>query len=289
MVAVVAVLLLVVVLHMSVNAVVYCVVGTNGNCRDGGQQQQQELETIAKAAAPTDAAPPAAETALNASATAITTPMTTTTLLSWIKNSTECSAFSTAVEAAGRNRNSLSPSVTDLLDHRWLTAFVPTNEAFVELESIMPGYLDQLLRPSFSLHLFQIVSYHLTNGTWQFGIPVSDLDMLMSSGTINITASGMIQSATGGSSQTAMNPRAFQASNGIAHMISGVLLPKFVGWNIWATLEASPYIFGKLMRLIEAACLVDTIAGLTGVTFLAPTDDAIPLATLAMKTSCLPC
>jgi uncharacterized surface protein with fasciclin (FAS1) repeats len=197
------------------------------------------------------------------------------TLLFLIQNTAEFSILDAAIQAADMGRNS-PPKLADLLNdpNASLTAFAPMNGAFMDLEAIAPGYLDQLLLPAFSLHLYNILSYHITNGlVTSDTFPVTDLEML-TSGMIDISTDGLIQSASPDPSQI-LDPPDFVASNGIAQVITDVLLPEFVSQNVLTALQASPETFSSLLRLIEAAGLEDTIAGLNGVTFLAPTNDAI--------------
>jgi uncharacterized surface protein with fasciclin (FAS1) repeats len=197
------------------------------------------------------------------------------TLLFLIQNTAEFSILKAAIEAADKGRNS-PPFLSTLLDdpNASLTVFAPINGAFMDLEAIAPGYLDQLLLPAFSMHLFNILAYHVTNGLITSDtFPVTDLEML-SSGTIDISADGIIQSTSPDPSQI-LDPPDFEASNGVAQVISDVLLPEFITRNVLTTLQASPETFSSLLRLIEAAGLQETIAGLNGVTFLAPTNAAI--------------
>ena len=202
------------------------------------------------------------------------------TLLFLIENTEEFSLLNAAIQAADNGRNS-QPLIGELLGdpNAELTLFAPINGAFAELEIIAPGYLDQLLLPAFSMHLFDILLYHVTNGrVVSSDFPIMDLQML-ASGTIDISADGMIQSTSPDLAQV-QNPSDFEAQNGIAQVVSDVLLPEFITQNVLTALQASPETFSSLLTLIEAAGLETTIAGLNGVTFLAPTNDAIQAETV---------
>lgn len=152
--------------------------------------------------------------------------------------------------------------------------FAPTNEAFANLEQVAPGYFAQLQSPDFSLHLFNLIGYHVTAGTITTdSFPISGLEMFRE-GTIDISDTGVIQSVSPNVAQV-LEPADSQASNGIVQVIDNVLLPQFVADNLLSALQARPGMFSTFLQLIEASGFADNIAGLSGVTLLAPTNDAI--------------
>jgi uncharacterized surface protein with fasciclin (FAS1) repeats len=67
--------------------------------------------------------------------------------------------------------------------------FAPVNSAFVALDRLVPGYLAKLLTPNFGLHLFTILSYHVTPGqVLTTSFPVQNLGMF-AGGSVNVSGS----------------------------------------------------------------------------------------------------
>ena len=114
-----------------------------------------------------------------------------------------------------------------------ITIFVPANEAF---ESLSPGKLDTLLKPSHVWELTHIIAYHAVAGKFSAKELHKQIHKHKGS-TILTTISGgkliakmddnsniILQDETGG--QCIITRFDITQSNGVVHIISKVLLPK---------------------------------------------------------------
>jgi len=208
------------------------------------------------------------------------------TLLEIVQATPELSTLLTAIETADANRN-IPPYLEEALSGSdELTVFAPINAGFDALETVVPGYLGLLLTPEFGLHLFSILAYHVTPGALTTAtFPVADLTML-AEGTVDVTGTadaGFSVVSSSPVSALILEPLDIQATNGIAHLVDNVLVPRFVQENLYSALlffqETQGDNFSTLLRLIDAAGLQTTLAEAEGVTLLAPTNAAIPAET----------
>jgi uncharacterized surface protein with fasciclin (FAS1) repeats len=165
-----------------------------------------------------------------------------------------------------------------------LTAFAPTNEAFAVIEMNSPELFEMLLTPPFGLHLFDLIAYHVAMGVFLASFfPLTNLQML-AAGTVNVTVEGnssFVESFSPLRAQVVVED--VLASNGVAQVVDNVLGPRFLTQNlvdylVFTEVTQAP-IYTKLLRLVTAAGLAETIAGLTDVTLLAPINEGIPQET----------
>lgn len=199
------------------------------------------------------------------------------TLLEIVQATPELSNLLTAIETLDASRT-IPPDLADVLSGpEDLTVFAPINSAFEAVEAVAPGYLAMLLTPNFGLQLFGILAYHVTSGvvtTDQF--PIANLEMLQS-GFVNVTETDVVSFSP--VPATVLEPFNIVASNGVAHLVNNVLIPRFVTQNLLTALlffqATEGDNFSTLLRLVAAAGLEDTLAELEGVALLAPTNDAI--------------
>jgi len=207
-------------------------------------------------------------------------PTTTrVTLLELVQTVPELSTLNAAITAADDNRN-MPPYLAEVLSSDGpLTVFAPVNSAFDALEEVAPGYVAELLTPDFGLQLFTILSYHATAGIFLSTDFPQELEML-AGGSVAVTG-GVPFQVESSSPLTAVQLEPFdvRASNGVAHLVSNVLIPQFVTQNLIDVLAAQGEQFTTLLRLVMAAGFVDELAMAERVALLAPTNAAIPLQT----------
>jgi transforming growth factor-beta-induced protein len=144
------------------------------------------------------------------------------------------------------------------------TVFAPTDDAFA---SISPETLNDLLADTEKLAA--VLTYHVVAGRFT----ASDVTGLSSAPTLNGKAVSI--STDGGAVRVdgaTVIATDIEASNGIIHVIDGVLLPEPIE-NI-VQLAKSSGIFNTLLAAIEAAGLGDALQGEGPFTVFAPTDDA---------------
>jgi uncharacterized surface protein with fasciclin (FAS1) repeats len=125
------------------------------------------------------------------------------------------STLVTALKAAGL--------VTTLEGHGPFTVFAPTNAAFTALPA---GTVTALLQPANKSELSSILTYHVVAGAYtSSSLPVgsvktvngADLTVSENGGQVNITdGKGNVAHVTTAN---------IKASNGVIHIISGVLMP----------------------------------------------------------------
>ena len=163
-------------------------------------------------------------------------------------------AFSTlkaVIDAVGSNEVLSNSNLT-------LTVMAPPNSAF---EALPDGVVDRLLKPEYIKHLDDVLHKHVL-----FGSKVMSTDL----------THGMTAEAVNGDTLTFnLNPARvdetamilvddglvdIEASNGVIHAISEVLLPTSATSNIVDIAVANPA-FSKLVAAVTAAGLVDTLSG----------------------------
>jgi uncharacterized surface protein with fasciclin (FAS1) repeats len=156
------------------------------------------------------------------------------------------------------------------------TVFAPTDEAFAKLPA---GTLEMLLKPENKSKLAAILTYHVVPGS----VKAADVVKLKNATTVNgqridIKVDGgkvMVDGANVVSTDIA-------CSNGVIHVIDGVMLP--VQGTI-VDVAVSNGSFNTLVAAVKAAGLVETLSGKGPFTVLAPTDAAfaqLPPGTLEM-------
>jgi transforming growth factor-beta-induced protein len=163
-----------------------------------------------------------------------------------------------------------------------LTVFAPSNDAFASLPD---GTLDALLTPAFSQHLTNVLLYHVLGGVVLSTDPSDGLEATMMNGEIlTVGINGSMMSLTSGNGAVTMvSAVGIMASNGVVHLIDGVLLPSFV----YRTVLDVGATYSTLLALVELAGLRDSLMG-GQFTLFAPNDDAfgkLPRATLDFLTN----
>jgi len=165
------------------------------------------------------------------------------------------------------------------------TVFAPTNDAFAALPS---ATLTALMKPENKAELVDILTYHV--------LPAqalsTDLDLFQEVTTVqgkalHITKFGGVVKV--GKSLKSSDLRTVVgadnlASNGVAHIIDGVLLPPAASQPNIVELAESVESLASLVSAVVAGDLVDTLSSAGPFTVFAPTNDAfaaLPSDTLA--------
>jgi uncharacterized surface protein with fasciclin (FAS1) repeats len=105
------------------------------------------------------------------------------------------------------------------------TVFAPTNDAFAALPA---GTLDTLLKPESKTQLGDILKYHVVSGQ----VMASDLSdgqtiTTVQGGTLTVKiVNGMVYLVYTAGNEVVVEQADVNASNGVVHVISGVLLPQ---------------------------------------------------------------
>lgn len=160
--------------------------------------------------------PPPIETPMEDPVAEDVQPVEDVTLVDVVASNPDFSTLLAAVDAAGLAQTLAGPGP--------YTVFAPTNAAFAALE---PGQLDALLLPENKDDLTRIVSYHVVPGkvlaadvpaeeTATATASVNNLDLSvrrMADGTVMVN-------------QYKVTSSDIQASNGVVHVIDGVLIPR---------------------------------------------------------------
>ena len=138
------------------------------------------------------------------------------TLVDIVSTNPDFSTLLAAVDAAGLSETLAGPGP--------YTVFAPTNAAFAALE---PGQLDALLLPENQDDLTRIVSYHVVPGI-VMAADVPAEDAATSTASVNNLDLSVRRMADG---TVMVNERTvtsadIQASNGVVHVIDGVLIPR---------------------------------------------------------------
>ncbi len=134
-------------------------------------------------------------------------------------SNSDLSTLVAAVDAAGL--------VPTLQGDGPFTVFAPTNEAFAALPD---GLLDQLLLPCNQDALSQILTYHVVAAK----VPSSDV----TAGDVETVQGGTITLGTDGGvtvNDATVTTADVEASNGVVHVIDGVLVPSDVDVTALAT------------------------------------------------------
>jgi uncharacterized surface protein with fasciclin (FAS1) repeats len=173
------------------------------------------------------------------------------------------------------------------------TVFAPTNEAFAALPA---GVLSNLLKPENKTQLVDILTYHVVSGNFQ-AADLKDGQMLKTvegkSVTVRLSAKTVLINSA---EVTTAN---VEASNGVIHIIDGVLLPSGVppvpgppppappapppAPTIAEIAAATPDL-STLVTALKAGDLVDTLSGPGPFSVFAPTNNAfaaLPAGVLA--------
>jgi transforming growth factor-beta-induced protein len=186
---------------------------------------------------------------------------TTLNLVELVEATADLSALYTAILAAGLE--------VVLSGEGPLTFFTPTNLAFTAIP-------DKLLSPGYVLQLRELIAYHVTNGTITSDklTDGQEINMLNSEMVAINTTNGVAITDTGGGVSNVIIPSAnVLATNGVAHMIDGVLCPTFFHITINDIMQGEPRLttlagvisqpFRDALRIVR-----------TSATLLAPTNDA---------------
>ena len=149
------------------------------------------------------------------------------------------------------------------------TVFAPTNDAFAALpEGAVEALLEDPNGP-----LTDILRYHVVEGTLMSeGVVTLEAAMTVQGEviTIEVTDAGVV--LNGMALVTAVD---IEASNGVIHVIDAVLLPpSLVEMPSIAEIAAGDENFSTLVTALDAAGLVETLAGEGEFTVFAPTNDA---------------
>ena len=149
------------------------------------------------------------------------------------------------------------------------TVFAPTNDAFAALPE---GTVDALLADP-SGDLTQILLYHVVDGVAR----AADVVNMTEATTLNGApiAIAVVDGAVKLNDSVNVVTTDIEASNGVIHVIDGVLLPPAAEPTASiAEIAAGDPNFSTLVAALDAAGLVDTLAGEGQFTVFAPTNDA---------------
>merc|ERR1711957_181240 len=163
------------------------------------------------------------------------------------------------------------------------TVFAPTNDAFAALPA---GTLDSLLQPENKGTLVDILTYHVVSGkVLSTDLGPSQEVATVQGDTLLIKARDGAVTVNGRNVVAADN----EATNGVAHIIDGVLLPPAptlaptpAPKNL-VELAQSVDILSTLVAAVVAGDLVETLSSAGPFTVFAPTNDAfaaLPAGTL---------
>lgn len=178
------------------------------------------------------------------------------TLYDLISGSNDHKTLKTAIDLAGLE--------TDLSGSTQLTVFAPTDAAFANLA---PGLLDALIQdPKGALK--EVLLYHLIPGLARS----SDLSDGQTIGTLNIGKKVQVSVGQGGIkiNGAGVSQADLEASNGILHVVDGVLIPKA---SIYEIVSTSPD-HKTLHTALLAANLDEALDQDGPFTLFAPTDEA---------------
>merc|ERR1711988_2002660 len=165
------------------------------------------------------------------------------------------------------------------------TVFAPTNEAFAGLPA---GTLDNLMKPANKAQLVDILTYHVVSGS----ILSTDLKSFQAVTTVEgkplhvVSWGGEVQLGPSLESLSKVTAADNKASNGVVHIIDGVLLPPA------SLTESKPNIvelaesvkdLSTLVGAVVAGDLADTLSSPGPFTVFAPTNEGfgkLPAGTL---------
>lgn len=194
------------------------------------------------------------------------------TLFESFRNTTGLSTLVTALETSGLDALLDDPALT-------FTVF-PANNGWWEFggDFLTAAYTNMLLTPEFSLHLNDLLLFHVTPGLATstelialdgLSLPMENVEVL----TVGLSTSNTIPTLTNSDDlEVRLFPAVIDtfASNGVYHQIEGILLPKFY-YQTFATLGDD---FSTLVALLVQVDLADTVLGAAKLTVFAPTNAA---------------
>lgn len=127
----------------------------------------------------------------------------------------QLSTLVTAVKAAGLVQTLEGPGP--------FTVFAPTNAAFAALPA---GTLQSLLEPANKAQLTQILTYHVVPGAYtSSNLPMGTVKTV-NGATVTVAAmNGKVDITDGKGNTVQVTTADVKASNGVIHIINGVLLP----------------------------------------------------------------
>ena len=158
----------------------------------------------------TEATRPAAPTAAQVKQSTPPPPLDPTNIVSIAMGSKDHTTLVTALQAADYVRSVANPGP--------LTVFAPTNAAFDKLPA---GTVESLLKPEQQADLKEIIKYHATTSVYEQKDLKDGQELAMANGkrvTIHIQDGKMQVNGANVLSS-------IRASNGIVHVLDGVLLP----------------------------------------------------------------
>ncbi|WP_114106726.1 fasciclin domain-containing protein [Hyphomonas sp. CACIAM 19H1] len=167
---------------------------------------------------PAVAPPPveAPETPIDAPLADQAQPVEDLTLVDVAATNPDFSTLLAAIDAAGLSETLAGPGP--------YTVFAPTNEAFAALA---PGELDTLLLPENKDKLTRIVGYHVIPGKVLAGdVPAEDAGVATASINNLDLSVRRLADGTVMVNQYTVATSDIQASNGVIHVIDGVLIPR---------------------------------------------------------------
>ncbi|AXE66521.1 hypothetical protein BBF93_17425 [Hyphomonas sp. CACIAM 19H1] len=143
-------------------------------------------------------------------------PVEDLTLVDVAATNPDFSTLLAAIDAAGLSETLAGPGP--------YTVFAPTNEAFAALA---PGELDTLLLPENKDKLTRIVGYHVIPGKVLAGdVPAEDAGVATASINNLDLSVRRLADGTVMVNQYTVATSDIQASNGVIHVIDGVLIPR---------------------------------------------------------------
>lgn len=157
------------------------------------------------------------------------------------------------------------------------TVFAPTNDAFGKLPSFLTT---QLVTAPYKTELGLILKYHVLSGTVRAADIAGKTSMppTVAGGMLSVDGTGSGVTVNGSVNVTTAD---VEASNGVVHLVDGVLLPTIVdtakGYDDGTTK------FATLVGALTTAELAETLAGPGPYTVFAPSDAAfakLPAGTL---------
>ncbi len=172
--------------------------------------------------------------------------------------------FSTLVAAL-----SAAGLVDTLAGEGTFTVFAPTNDAFAALPE---GTVEALLEDPEG-QLTDILLYHVVGDTAAMAEDVVNLDSVVTLNGTPVTIS-VVDGNVMLNDTVMVTATDIAASNGVIHVIDGVLIPPVAETGSIADVVAGNEDFSTLLTAVQAAGLVETLAGEGPFTVFAPTNEA---------------
>jgi transforming growth factor-beta-induced protein len=168
------------------------------------------------------------------------------------------------------NAAALVEDLSDILNT--LTLFAPTNDA---IDTLPAGLLTTLLTPGLKKHLTEILLYHVFPDA---AVLTTDLvitqELSMTNGEmviVNRSALDIVTVVTTAGVTSTVTTADVVGSNGIVHIIDGVLVPSSIGATV-IDLDAIKY--STLLSVITLSGLEATLTSAGPLTLFAPTNAA---------------